>query len=130
MIRLQLNYGLLAIAMLLPMLAFGAFRVPPAWASIASWLSLAAMLAVGTSLSKLPSAGTWNAAAGQIAIQKRILVLLVIGGLLSTLRLFLVFEQFRLRVDLDTPLLVASAAVWIASVAYLIIGVVRLARAD
>lgn len=48
--------------------------------------------------------------------QKGILLIFALAGLLGALELFLFYEQFRLRIDIDTPLRIAVILLWFLSV--------------
>lgn len=116
------NYVALLHSMALPLVAFY-LAEPGSWmTSIAALLSLAMLLLVlvlfrwAGAQARDPDFETHK------TNQKRILLLFAIAGLLGSLDLLLFYEQFRLRIDIDTPLRIALGGIWLVALSLIVTG--------
>jgi hypothetical protein len=122
------NYIGLLVAILLPVLGFYVFELPDNAASAAALLSVGLTLGVWANLA-WPTASANIQVERHFGIQKQVLLIFVIGGLLSSLRFFLFYDQFRVRFNLGNPLLVLTSILWLLSVGMILWGLFQSCRA-
>jgi hypothetical protein len=84
-------------------------------------------LVVAAFLGSLARAGNGSGAvAWHLRRQRSVLTVLAVGGVVASLRLLLKYEQVRLRIDLDWPLLIAAALLWALAAALVCAGLLSL----
>jgi hypothetical protein len=109
--RIAFNYVALLLAMLLPILALTVVRTPDWLVSAMLFASLAIVVFVGLTVERT---GLGEEYERHERIQVLILLGLGLGGLLTAARFFLLYEQFRLQIDVERPILYLVFALWIA----------------
>jgi hypothetical protein len=123
MLLIFCNYIGLLVAVALPVLGFYIFVLPGFLTSLAAFISLGIPVLVAASLSYAIREPEDRSVTMHVRNQKWILLIFVLGGLLSSLHFFLFFEQFRLRLDISTPLHIATSILWLAVVLMIIAGI-------
>ncbi|MEL7544932.1 MAG: hypothetical protein AAGJ70_14305, partial [Pseudomonadota bacterium] len=128
MSRTAANYLILVVTLGLPVLAFSVRGVPDILLSFVSLIALAGIVVVAMSL----RAGKLKDASPLVkrhaAIQRRILILCVVGGLSTAFRMFSYYEQFQFELSLETPLLIVTILCWLAILVLLTWGVALFLR--
>ncbi len=117
------NYLALLVSITLPVISIGVLRLSDSLTIVLLIASLSFLMLTTFLLSKAKLYSEKDFRSSHLRNQKAILIVFVVGGIVSSLRLFLKFEQFRLRVDLDTPLLLLASLLWILTVSMLAIGI-------
>ncbi|MEO0617949.1 MAG: hypothetical protein AAFZ01_01575 [Pseudomonadota bacterium] len=123
MSRTAANYLILVVALALPVLAFSVQGVPDILLSLVSLVALTSVVAVAMSLRAHKLNDASPAVKRHAAIQRRVLILCVVGGLATAFRMFSYYEQFQFELSLDTPLLIVTILCWLAIVALLVWGI-------
>jgi hypothetical protein len=119
------NYIGLLVALLLPVLGFYVFNLPDNATSAVAMLSLGLTLAVWVGLAWPGAVSANTEVERHFGIQKQVLLIFVIGGLLSSLRFYLYYDQFRVRFNLSEPLLVVTSILWVISVTMILRGLLQ-----
>lgn len=117
--RIAFNYVALLLAMLMPILALTIVRTPDWLVSAMLFTSLAIVVFIGLTVERT---GLGDEYERHERIQVLILLGLGLGGLLTSARFFLLYEQFRLQIDIERPILYLVCALWIATVLGIIYG--------
>ncbi|MBI1384212.1 MAG: hypothetical protein GC150_04810 [Rhizobiales bacterium] len=118
------NYCLLLVAILLPMLVFSSASVPAFVLSVASFVAVGCLVGVALRLTVHASESRGELIDRHARLQKVVLLSLVVGGVAGSLRMFSYYEQFQLRFGVEVPLVVIGILAWVVSVAISVAGFV------
>jgi hypothetical protein len=125
MIGVLLGYLALAGAMLLPIIGLGFWQLSD---MTIDWMLLTAMaLLIAVFIGSLMHPGHATGVIGRhLERQRAVLTVLAVGGIVVSLRLLIKFQQFRLRIDVDWPLLIAAVLLWLLAAALVCTGLTSL----
>lgn len=117
------NYYLLVAALLLPM---AAFYLLPAWAlSICSVVSIGLIWCAARG-SRLHAGEATSANRRHLRIQRWVILMILLGGILGSLQVFLAGEQLRARFSFSAALWLLTWVLWIGCAALSIGGCISL----
>jgi len=118
-------YALQILAVAMPVTAFALFRTNNTVLSIASLFALLLICIAAYLLTLDTLKQKWRQVSSHVRTLQWVLVTCAVAGLLSSLRLFALYEQFRLPFRIDLPLQLVVSALWLAVVATLLSGFTR-----
>jgi hypothetical protein len=117
------NYLLLIAALMLPMMAF---YLMPAWAlSICSIISIGLIWLVARG-SRLHAGEARNGNRKHLQVQRWVILIILLGGILGSLQVFLAGEQLRARFSFAASLWFLTWVLWIGCASMAIGGCISL----
>ena len=123
MVALFGNYIAIILALLLPITSLKFIRLPDSLTTLCFVVSVVLLLLAARVLSNKALVRGGAPIASHARNQKNIILLLIVGGIASSLHILLKYEQLKLRVNLDTPLLISIVVIWLIVAALLVSGV-------
>lgn len=116
------NYFALLSSMIVPFVGYRYFGSSSGSASVIAIFALAFVLLCFVLFSRTRQEHSAPLIQRHLLIHKSVLIVFALAGLLSALQLFLAFQQFRLRLDIEESLGLVLSALWLGTIVLLVFG--------